>query len=273
MNLRLCTIALTAAALAAAPSAPRAESADSNEAERIRQASEVLTEFGRIPETRIPDGLLSQAYGIAIVPNVIKVGFILGARRGRGVLMVRDDDGRWSNPAFITLTGGSFGWQIGGQSTDVILVFKSRRSIDGITGGKFTLGADASVAAGPVGRQTGAATDVSFGAEVYSYSRSRGLFVGVALEGASMQIDESANRAYYGSGTLTAADVLQDRSLRSPPDAEALIANVTATAPALVAPQPDTAAGSRTAPGERAPAAPTRERDDREEARIFVLED
>lgn len=273
MSLRLCTIAITAAALAAAPSAPRAESATSNEAERVRQASEVLTEFGRIPETRIPDGLLSQAYGVAIIPSVIKVGFILGARRGRGVLMVRDDDGSWSNPAFITLTGGSFGWQIGGQSTDVILVFKSRRSIDGITGGKFTLGADASVAAGPVGRQTGAATDVSFGAEVYSYSRSRGLFVGVALEGASMQIDEAANRTYYGSDALTAADILQDRSLQSPPDAQALIANVTATAPPLVDRPAEEGGRARAASGQQPPAPPAREGDEREEARIFVLED
>jgi len=117
--------------------------------------------------------------------------------------VVRQDDNSWSNPAFITLTGGSFGWQIGAQSTDIILVFKTRKGVDGIANGKLTLGADASVAAGPVGRHTAIATDIKFKAEVVSYSRSRGLFAGVALEGAGVTMDRKANAAFYSSASMT----------------------------------------------------------------------
>ena len=137
------------------------------------------------------------------MPNVVRAAFGLGARRGKGVLVVRQDDNSWSNPAFITLTAGSVGWQIGADSTDVILVFKTRTGVDGIANGKLTLGANASVAAGPVGRQTGVATDIVFKAEVYSYSRSRGLFAGVALEGAGVTMDRKANAAFYGSTSMT----------------------------------------------------------------------
>jgi lipid-binding SYLF domain-containing protein len=134
---------------------------------------------------------------------VVKIGFGLGARRGKGILVVRREDNSWSNPAFIALTGGSFGWQIGAQSTDVILVFKTRDGVEGISSGKFTLGADASIAAGPVGRHTEVATDVEFKAEVFSYSRSRGIFAGVALEGAGVTMDRVANAAFYGSSSIT----------------------------------------------------------------------
>ena len=116
---------------------------------------------------------------------------------------MRQDDNSWSNPAFVKLTGGSFGWQIGAQSTDIILVFKTRKGVDGIANGKLTLGADASVAAGPVGRHTGIATDLVFKAEVVSYSRSRGLFAGIALEGAGVTMDRKANAAFYSSASMT----------------------------------------------------------------------
>src|SRR5690606_13132100 len=140
--------------------------AQAREEGRLLMASEVLEELRNARDQAIPDRLLERAYGIAIVPNVTKVAFVLGRRRGQGVLVVRDKDGRFTNPVFISLTGGSVGWQAGIQQTDVVLVFTTRRGIEGITDGKLTLGADASVAAGPVGRQATAATDHSFTAEV-----------------------------------------------------------------------------------------------------------
>ncbi len=158
----------------------------------------VLAEIQQIPEQRMPRWLLRNAEGIAVVPNVIKAGFVVGGRRGKGLLSVRAQDGTWSNPSFITLTGGSIGFQAGVQSSDVVLVFKSRRGIEDLVRGKFTLGADASVAAGPVGRDASAATDVKLEAEVYAYSRSRGLFAGVALDGTALNIDHRANEAVYG---------------------------------------------------------------------------
>ena len=173
------------------------------EEERVAAATDVIDQLLRIPEQAVPDVLLSRAYAVAVIPNVVKIGFGLGARRGKGVLVVRRDNGTWSNPAFVTLTGGSFGWQIGAQSTDIILVFKTREGVDNISKGKLTLGADASIAAGPVGRHTSIATDIEFQAEVFSYSRSRGLFAGVALEGAGVTMDRGANAAFYGSSTIT----------------------------------------------------------------------
>lgn len=173
------------------------------EEDRVAAATDVVDQLLRIPEQSVPHALLARAYAIAVVPNVVKIGFGLGARRGKGVLVVRRDNGTWSNPAFITVTGGSFGWQIGAQSTDVILVFKTREGVDNIAKGKLTLGADASIAAGPVGRHTSIATDIEFQAEVFSYSRSRGLFAGVALEGAGVTMDRAANAAFYGSSSIT----------------------------------------------------------------------
>jgi len=128
---------------------------------KVRQAADVAREIIELPEKGIPSALLKDAYGIAIIPGVIKVGFVVGGRHGTGILMVRTEGGGWSNPVFVSLTGGSVGWQIGAESTDVVLVFKSRRSIDGILKGKFTLGADAAVAAGPVGRSAEAGTDIT----------------------------------------------------------------------------------------------------------------
>ncbi|MDJ0757964.1 MAG: lipid-binding SYLF domain-containing protein [Woeseiaceae bacterium] len=194
--------------------------ASTREEQRVADAADVLDQLLRIPEQSIPPSLLSRAYAIAVVPNVVKVGFGVGARRGKGVIVVRQDDNSWSNPAFIALTGGSFGWQIGAQSTDVILVFKTRKGVDGISNGKLTLGADASVAAGPVGRATGVATDLALKAEVVSYSRSRGLFAGVSFEGSGVTMDRKANAAFYGS-----ADMTPERVFASSPNVAPNIAN------------------------------------------------
>ena len=182
--------------------------AQTREEQRVADASDVLDQFMRIPEQAIPSNLLARAYAIAVVPKVVKLGFGLGGRRGRGIIVVRQSDNTWSAPAFIALTGGSIGWQIGAQSTDVILVFKTRAGVDGISNGKLTLGADASVAAGPVGRQAGAATDLQLEAEVVSYSRNRGLFAGVSFEGSGVTMDRRANAAFYGDPSMTPERIL-----------------------------------------------------------------
>lgn len=154
------------------PAGPAIARAGQAEDDRLHSATDVLHQISEIPENAIPPELLANAYGIAVIPGVIKAGFVVGGRWGKGVIAVRQDSG-WSNPSFITLAGGSIGWQIGAQSTDIILVFKTRRGVENLAASKVTLGADAAVAAGPVGRQASAATDAQMKAEIYSYSRSR----------------------------------------------------------------------------------------------------
>jgi lipid-binding SYLF domain-containing protein len=183
---------------------------------KLDDAIDVLRSIESIPEKGIPPAMLGNAYGIAIIPNVIKAGFIIGGRYGTGILVVRDKEGRWTDPAFISVTGGSIGWQIGVQAIDIILVFKSSRSIEHIMTGKFTLGVDASIAAGPVGREASAATDVQLKSEIYSYSRSRGLFAGLALEGAALQIDDGANESFYGMRNISAGDIFRGENLKVP---------------------------------------------------------
>ena len=192
----------------------------SEQVDKLKTAATVLTRMMLMPEKSIPHSLLKNAYAIAVVPDVVKVGFVLGGRRGKGVLSVRTHQGTWSNPSFVTLTGGSIGWQIGAQATDVILVFKNRKSIDGIIRGKITLGADASVAAGPVGRHVEAGTDVRFNSEIYSYSRTRGFFAGVSLEGSALQIDDGANNAFYQSDWILADTIFFDGTVTPHPIAK-----------------------------------------------------
>lgn len=166
-----------------------------------RQAEQVLGDLMAIPGKQIPQRLLAEAQGVAVIPNVVKIGFIAGARRGHGVVMVRDAEGEWSLPQFITLTGGSVGWQAGVQGTDVVLVFMTRKSVEGLMKGKFTIGADAAATAGPVGRNAAAATDAALKAEILSYSRSRGLFLGVSIDGSALEVDHDAHALFYGSRT------------------------------------------------------------------------
>lgn len=164
----------------------------------IQTASEVLQEIQAIPARGIPAAMLADAQGIAIIPDVIKAGFIVGGRGGHGLAFSRNPDGTWSDPAFITIGGASVGFQAGVQSTDVVLVFKNRKSLERVLQGKnkLTLGADVGIAAGPIGRQAAAGTDGMLRAEVYSYSRSRGLFAGVSFDGAAILYDDGANREF-----------------------------------------------------------------------------
>ena len=187
---------------------------------KVKESKEVLEDIMAIPENAIPPSLLNDAQAIAIVPGVIKAGFIVGGRFGRGVVMMRGKARRgWSDPVFLSLAGGSVGFQIGAQATDVILVFKNRRGLDSLVNGKFTLGADAAVATGPVGRNAAAATDVQLKSEILSYSRSRGLFAGVALDGSVLEIDHSANASYYGKQDITPSEIFENRAPRHPQEA------------------------------------------------------
>ncbi len=189
---------------------PFAAQAQEKEIARADNAVRVLSEILQIPEESIPERLLRESEAIAVMPDVVKAGLIFGGRGGKGLLAVRGADGTWSNPTFITLGGGSFGFQAGVQSADVVLVFRTKRGVDNIVNGKFTLGADASIAAGPVGRSAQASTDGELKAEIYSYSRARGLFAGVALDGAVIAIDNRANRRVYGRD-VTARMILENR--------------------------------------------------------------
>jgi len=177
-----------------------ATSAFANEpGDTVRQSEQVLGELMAIPARQIPRRLMDEAQGVVIVPNVVKIGFIAGARRGHGVVMVRDAEGEWSLPQFVTLTGGSVGWQAGVQGTDIVLVFTTRKGVDGLLRGKFTVGVDAAATAGPVGREMAAGTDATLRSEIFSYSRSRGLFLGVAIDGSALEIDHEAHAYFYGS--------------------------------------------------------------------------
>jgi lipid-binding SYLF domain-containing protein len=174
--------------------------AGEEEDKRAENAIRVLKEIMMAPDKAVPKDLLQNAHAIAVIPDVIKAGLVVGGRHGEGLISVKTRDGTWSNPSFVGLTGGSIGFQAGVSSTDVVLVFRTQRGVDSIVHGKFTLGADASAAAGPVGRTASASTDAQLKAEIYSYSRSRGLFAGAALDGSAITIDNDANQAVYGEG-------------------------------------------------------------------------
>lgn len=185
------------------------------EDDRARNALRVLSEIQKIPESAIPEKLLDEARAIVIVPDALKIGLVVGGRRGHGLLSVKTADGTWSAPSFVKLTGGSIGFQAGLQSADIVLVFRSDRGLDSIVNGKVTLGADAAVAAGPVGRSAATATDGQLKAEIWSWSRARGLFAGVALDGAVLQVDDQANEAAYGRDT-TPRMIFEGRAGTSP---------------------------------------------------------
>jgi len=197
------------AIFALALSLPALASAGTKQREKIEAAIQVLHEITAKPEESIPPSLLHGARAVAIIPGVVKVGFVIGGRYGSGVLLRHQADGSWSNPAFISLAGGSVGLQVGAQSTDVLLVIKSDKTLDDLGSGRFTLGVDAAIAAGPVGRQAETATGSH--AAIYAYSRSRGLFAGVSLQGASLRFDGKANHAFYGPDA-SVADIFDGRA-------------------------------------------------------------
>jgi len=167
----------------------------------LQDADDVLSDLQSIPEKGIPPALLADAHAVIVIPRVVKAGFVIGGRGGHGVALVKASDGTWGEPTFVNLGGASLGFQAGVQSSEVVLVLKSKKSLERLLDGKskLTLGADASVAAGPVGRQLEAGTDAKLQAEIISYSRSRGLFAGVALNGAVIANDRETNYEYLQS--------------------------------------------------------------------------
>ena len=195
--------------------------AQHDELERLETATTVFEEIMEAPDNAIPRAILDKAEAVAIFPSTLKAGFIFGVHRGKGVISAIDAQGKWSAPAFLTLTGGSFGLQIGGQSVDLILVVMNRRGLEKLLQNEFKIGADASVVVGPIGRDAEASTDLTLHAEILSYSRTRGLFAGVTLKGSTIRADRDANERFYdypfGSGQL----VLEGEAV-TPHDADAM---------------------------------------------------
>lgn len=212
-NKRLFSVVMTCAMLCSLSVAMARDKDTDDQTERAQRASDVLAEIMKAPDSGIPKDLIERAEAVAVIPNVIKAAFGIGGRWGKGLISVRQN-GRWTAPAFIDLSGGSFGFQIGGQSTDLVLVFTDKDAVKTMLDSKLKLGADASVAAGPVGRQGSVGTDVTFNSAVYSYSRSKGLFAGLALDGAVITIDDSANHKVYGA-KISGTDILVRNNVSS----------------------------------------------------------
>jgi SH3 domain-containing YSC84-like protein 1 len=199
--------------------------AQKTEQERLREAGEVLTEILNIPEG-IPQDLLDKAECVVVLPSVKKFAIGLGGSYGRGVMLCRGGEhftGPWGAPAFYALEGGNIGFQLGGQATDFVLLVMNPRGARSLFSSKVKLGADAAAAAGPKGRTASAATDVVMKAEILSYSRSKGLFAGVSLEGCTLRSDGGANENFYGK-KLNAEDILAKHSVRTPAAAAQLLA-------------------------------------------------
>jgi lipid-binding SYLF domain-containing protein len=258
-------LGLTAALAAPAPAFPPAPP------RTLQAATDVLNDFAALPAGCIPASLLAEAQGVAIIPGVFKAGFVIGGRGGHGLIATRDRNGAWSGVTFVSLGGISFGPQAGVESADVVLVFKTRDSLDRVLGGrgKLTLGADAAVAAGPVGRQAEAGTDARLRAEIVSYARSRGLFAGVALDGAAILYDHRANAEYQRDQRpevvqLTAGLLNRLAQLSTPaPRAPAVIIQAPVPAPppavqppAFPAPAPGLPPAPVPVPQQRAPGGP-----------------
>jgi lipid-binding SYLF domain-containing protein len=211
--------AFLAAALLAFSPAVRADDDDRDRQGEVDRVAAATTAFGEVmdvPERAIPSAVLTKAEGVAVFPAVKKGGFVVGGQWGRGILSVRGARGTWSSPAFLTLTGGSFGLQIGGQEIDLILVIMDRKGLERLVRNQFKIGVDAGVAAGPVGRDAQAATDIQMRAKILSYSRARGLFAGVTINGGTIKQDRDANRRFYGRSYST-SEIVFERLGGAPP--------------------------------------------------------
>ena len=207
------TAPLLALALVSLPVVPAAQT---NETKRVTDSAAVLETLVRAPDQGIPEHILDRAEAIVVIPSLVKGGFIIGAQHGRGVMSVRDrEKNRWSDPGFVALTGGSIGWQIGVQAVDLVLLVMNRDGVKDLLDNEFKLGANASVAAGPVGRQGEASTDASLNAQILAYSRAKGLFAGLSLEGASLRVDRDANKDFYGA-TISTDDMVRGIARSTP---------------------------------------------------------
>ena len=198
--------------------------AQKDENNRIENAGKVMVEILNVPDD-IPADILNKADCVIVLPSVIKFAIGFGGSYGRGVMTCRSGrnfNGPWSAPSMMALEGGSFGFQLGGQATDFVLLVMNRRGADAILTSQVKLGADISAAAGPVGRSASASTDVSMRAEILSYSRARGLFAGISLGGSTLRPDNDGNRRLYGKG-VTAKDIVINSGIRAPASARLLL--------------------------------------------------
>ena len=218
MNKRILFFAAAFALIAAFPTLPHAQApaTGTDEARRLHDASTVFNEVMAAEDSTIPNAILGKAEAIAIFPSTVKAGFVFGGIRGRGVISVRRGE-TWSSPAFMTLTGGSFGLQIGGQAVDIVLVINDRRGLENFVRNQFKFGAGVAVAAGPVGREAQAATDLQLRAQILSYSRARGLFAGMTIDGSTVRGDGDANARFYGMPLTTTQIVLDGMGDQRPP--------------------------------------------------------
>jgi lipid-binding SYLF domain-containing protein len=199
--------------------------AQEKEQGRLKESYNVLHAVLGMPDKGIPRDLLNKAECVIVVPSVKKGAFIVGASYGRGVMTCRSGEqfrGRWSAPAMFAIEGGSFGLQAGGQATDFVLLIMNEQGANSVMSSKVKLGGDASVAAGPVGRATSAETDIVMKAEILSWSRNRGLFAGVSLEGSTLRSDDDANKNLYGK-ELNAKQIIMQRAVKTPPAGKSLI--------------------------------------------------
>lgn len=207
---------------------------EEKENDRIQNAATVMHEILNVPDN-IPQDLLDKARCVIVFPSVVKAAFVVGGSYGRGVMVCRTGKefaGPWGAPAMMALEAGSVGFQIGGQATDFVILVMNNRGVDSLLHSKVKLGADASIAAGPKGRDAAAATDIAFRSEMLSYSRSRGAFAGVSLEGSTLRPDNDANRRLYGKDT-SAVDIISESKVEAPPSAHDLISTLQKASPTL----------------------------------------
>jgi lipid-binding SYLF domain-containing protein len=207
MKVLFAIMALTAASLAAA-----SEPDTRDERERALKAGEALDSIMAAPDQEIPAELLAKAHGIAVIPNVVKGAFLAGGRFGKGLVSARNENGEWGTPLYIDIGGGSFGLQIGVEATDLILVFTEPHGLREMLKDNLKLGADAGAVAGPVGRRVEAGTNLTFDSPIYSYSRNKGVFAGVALDGSVLTVDDSSNQKVYGKD-VSGADILIEKRI------------------------------------------------------------
>lgn len=210
--------ALTLALLVAAPAA-----ADQDFAKKFYNAREAFKELMESPDRGVPEWLLERTRCVAVVPSVIKGAFIWGGRHGRGVMSCRNEAGAWSPPIFVKISGGSFGFQAGGESTDLVLFFLTERGVRSLLETKFVLGADVGLAAGPLGRSAEATTDLKFKAEIYSYAKSKGLYAGISIEGARLAADYGWGRGFYGERVWPDEVLFRHEVPRMRPEAQAFL--------------------------------------------------
>jgi len=260
---RLTVLAISLLILATASPAALANSKTD---QRLEDSREVFESFTFLTEQSIPAWLLERSYGVVVIPRVIKGALIIGGRGGRGVMAVRNPDGSWSHPVFVTLAGANIGFQWGVQRTDLVLVLMSPRSVEGIAGGKVTLGADASVAAGPVGRSAAAATDATFKAQVLSYARNEGIFIGISLDGSILSVDDGWNALAYGVADVLPSQILAGK-VAAPPAAQAFTALLNKATSGVAAPAGDAPATAPAPDVKSPPDAPA------DEAKTFPMED